>query len=242
MNLVIDRGNTSTKIAVFDQRRLVYQAVLDVCEPSALTSVIATYSVQQIIYSSVVTTEQFLSDFIVNIAARFIDLTNSTPIPITLAYETPLTLGRDRIAALVGAWSLQPHKAALVIDMGTCITYDFLTADGVFVGGNIAPGLAMRLKAMHAFTGKLPEIEVAEPTAYLGTSTHQAILGGAYWGVLHEIEGVIGQLKLKYDEFSIFLTGGTTIYFEKQIKNCIFAEPNLVLIGLNEILIYNDIH
>ena len=242
MNLVIDRGNTSTKIAVFDQRRLVYQAVLDVFEPSALTSVIATYAVRQIIYSSVVATEEVWSDFFVNNAARFIDLTNSTPIPITLAYETPLTLGRDRIAALVGAWALQPHKAALVIDMGTCITYDFITADGVFVGGNIAPGLAMRLKAMHAFTSKLPEIEVAQPASYLGTSTHQAILGGAYWGILYEIEGVIGQLKLNYNDFSIFLTGGTTNYFEKQIKNCIFAEPNLVLIGLNEILIYNDIH
>ena len=106
MNLVIDRGNSSTKIAVFDQHRLVYQAVLDVCEPSALTSVIATYSVQQIIYSSVVTTEQFLSDFLTNNAVRFIDLTNSTPVPIKIIYETPLTLGRDGIAALVSAWSL----------------------------------------------------------------------------------------------------------------------------------------
>lgn len=242
MNLVIDRGNTSTKIAVFDQRRLVHQAVLNVCEPSALKLLITTYSIEQVIYSSVVPTEQVLKVFFDSNTVRFVELTNQTPIPITLNYETPQTLGRDRIAALVGAWFLQPHKAALVIDMGTCITYDFITSDGVFVGGNIAPGFAMRLKAMHAFTGKLPNIDVDQPSAYLGTSTHQAMLGGAYWGILHEIEGVIGQLKLNYDEFSIFLTGGTTNYFEKQIKNCIFAEPNLVLIGLNEILIYNDIH
>lgn len=242
MNLVIDRGNSSTKIAVFDDHCLVCQETLRACVPSVLTTLIETYYIDQVIYSSVVPTESVLTDFFNSNTLRFVELTNQTPIPITLAYETPQTLGRDRIAALVGAWFLRPHKAALVIDMGTCITYDFITADGVFVGGNIAPGFAMRLKAMHTFTGQLPKVDVAQPTNYLGTSTHQAILGGAYWGILHEIEGVIGQLKLNYDEFSIFLTGGTTNYFEKQIKNCIFAEPNLVLIGLNEILIYNDIH
>jgi len=242
MHLAIDRGNTSTKIAIFDQRKLVKQAVLDVGDTLQLTIFFENYPIKEVVYSSVVPTERDLLDFFERKTTLFIDLTNATPIPITLSYDTPLTLGRDRIAALVGAWSLQPHKAALVIDMGTCITYDFMTAGGVFVGGNIAPGLAMRLKAMHAFTGQLPEIQVQSPADYLGTSTQQAMLGGAYWGILHEIEGVVGKLKLNYQDFSIFLTGGTMNYFEKQIKNCTFAEPNLVLVGLNEILIYNDIH
>jgi len=242
MNLVIDRGNTATKIAIFDQRKLVKQVTFEVCDASQLVVFFDKYPITQVIYSSVVPTEPNLFEFFERKTAFFIHLINTTPIPITLDYETPLTLGRDRIAALVGAWSLQPHKAALVIDIGTCITYDFITSEGVFVGGNIAPGLAMRLKAMHVFTGQLPEIQVQLPVDYLGTSTEQAMLSGAYWGILHEIEGVVGKLKLNYPDFLIFLTGGTTNYFEKQIKNCTFAEPNLVLIGLNEILIYNDIH
>ncbi|HRS67710.1 MAG TPA: type III pantothenate kinase [Paludibacteraceae bacterium] len=242
MNLVIDRGNSSTKIAVFDGCRLVHQAVIDLFEPSAFIRFITTYAVENIIYCSVVPTEQGLIDFFKNNNLRFVELTNRIAIPISLHYDTPETLGRDRIAALVGAWSLQPNKAALIIDMGSCITYDFITDEGVFEGGNIAPGFAMRLKAMHHFTGQLPYVEVEEPVAYLGKNTNQALLGGAYWGILHEIDGVISQLKLKYEEFSIFLTGGSAKHFEKQIKNCTFAEPNLVLIGLNEILIYNDIH
>ena len=196
MHLAIDRGNTFTKIAVFDQRKLVKQAILDVCDTLQLTIFFEKYPIKEVIYSSVVSTNRDLLDFFERKTTLFIDLTNATPIPITLSYDTPLTLGRDRIAALVGAWSLQQHKAALVIDMGTCITYDFMTADGVFLGGNIAPGLAMRLKAMHTFTGQLPEIEVQSPADYLGKSTQQAMLGGAYWGILHEIDGVVGKLKL----------------------------------------------
>jgi len=242
MNLAIDRGNTTTKIAVFDQRKLIKQAIFEVCDASQLVAFFVDYPITKVIYSSVVPTDPNLFEFFEHQTTFFINLINTTPIPITLDYETPLTLGCDRIAALVGAWSLQPYKAALVIDMGTCITYDFINSEGVFVGGNIAPGLAMRLKAMHAFTGQLPEMQVQLPIDYLGTSTEQAMLGGAYWGILHEIEGVVGKLKLNYQDFLIFLTGGTINYFEKQIKNCTFAEPNLVLIGLNEILIYNDIH
>ncbi|HKL96397.1 MAG TPA: type III pantothenate kinase [Paludibacteraceae bacterium] len=242
MNLAIDRGNTATKIAVFDHRTLVYQTFIDVCDELQLAVFFEKYPITHVIYSSVVPTDQALLDFMVRKATFFVELTHTTKLPISLNYTTPTTLGRDRIAAMVGAWSLQPNKAAFVIDMGTCITYDFITAEGVFIGGNIAPGLAMRLKAMHLFTGNLPETELQIPSDYLGTSTQQAMLGGAYWGILNEIEGMVAKLKLNYHDFSTFLTGGTTKYFEKQIKNCTFAEPNLVLIGLNEILIYNDIH
>lgn len=242
MNLAIDRGNTSTKVAVFDEHTLLYHEGFSIFGEQQMALLLKKYPINKVIFSSVATDDVTLVTFLRSNVESFLELTNDTPLPIKLDYETPQTLGCDRIAALVGARAVCSQGTLLVMDLGTCNTYDVLTADDIFIGGNIAPGFEMRLKAMHAFTGKLPLLSTEIPRQLLGRSTQEAIISGAYWGILYELEQLIVDVKQKYNDISVFLTGGTAFYFEKQIKNRIFAEPNLVLIGLNEILIYNDIY
>jgi type III pantothenate kinase len=168
-----------------------------------------------------------------------IELSHHTPIPIENKYQTPETLGKDRLAAVVGATFLKPDSDILVIDAGTAITYDFIDANKVYWGGNIAPGLNLRLRALHEFTQKLPLVEAKEESPILGTDTESAIISGALYGIVYEMDGYINHLKIKYPQLSAFLTGGSTFYFDTKLKNAIFAERNLVLIGLNRILQYN---
>jgi type III pantothenate kinase len=170
---------------------------------------------------------------------RLIELTHKTEIPVENKYSTPETLGKDRLAAIVGAAYLKPGSDILVIDAGTAITYDFIDSNRNFLGGNIAPGIDLRLRSLHEFTQKLPIVEPKTESPFLGDSTESAILSGALYGIVFEIDGYIDALKIKYPQLSTFLTGGSTFYFDTKLKNAIFAERNLVLIGLNRILQYN---
>ena len=160
-------------------------------------------------------------------------------LPIRIGYETPHTLGRDRIAAVVGAQSLRPGSNILVIDAGTAITYELLEASGLYVGGNISPGMTTRFRALHHFTQKLPLVSEPEEVLLVGVSTESAIQAGVVNGIVLEMDGYIDLLRLKYPGLLVFLTGGHSFYFERRLKNRIFADINLVLIGLNRILEYN---
>lgn len=238
-NLTIDIGNSSVKLAVFEQDTMLEMMI---CEQAVLAQIdvlVKKYGIKKSILSSVAIENKDITEYLRS-TTDFIELTADTPLPLKLEYETPNTLGLDRIAAAVGAMSMKPAADLLVIDAGTCNTYDFVSADGVFKGGNITPGVEMRLKAMHAFTGRLPEVPTADCAQLLGTSTQTALQCGAFWGVVYEIDGFIKALKLLYPKISVFFTGGYAFYFEKRIKNRIFAVSNLVPIGLNKILIYND--
>jgi type III pantothenate kinase len=155
------------------------------------------------------------------------------------SYETPETLGKDRLAAVVGANRLMPETDLLVIDAGTAITFDFIDAHGVYHGGNIAPGIEMRAESLHQFTGKLPRVELKGDVLFLGKNTSEAIISGIIYGAAFEIDGYIDRLLLKYPKLCTFLTGGSSIYFDGKLKNPIFADKNLVLTGLNRILQYN---
>lgn len=179
-------------------------------------------------------------------------LNHLTPIPIRNLYSTPETLGTDRLASVTGAYyEAMKHNNdeptdVLVIDMGTAITYDIIDAAGNYLGGNISPGVAMRLKALHHFTEKLPLVEFShksftapDEVFAIGDSTSSAILNGVIQGVKFEIKGVIEQLLLKYPRLLIFLTGGDYINFEEQLKKRIFADKFLVAKGLNIIRQYN---
>ena len=154
-------------------------------------------------------------------------------------YETPETLGKDRLAAVVGASFLKPGKDILVIDAGTAITYDFINSKKQYLGGNIAPGINLRLRSLHEFTQRLPLVQVNSESPLLGVDTNSALVSGALYGIVFEIDGYISTLKIKYPQLSVFLTGGSTFYFDTKLKSPIFAEKNLVLIGLNRILQYN---
>ena len=159
-------------------------------------------------------------------------------LPVALHYSNPSTLGRDRLAGVCGAHHLFKNKNCLVIDAGTCITFDLIDGDGVYHGGSISPGIHLRLKAMHEFTGKLPLVSWEDLEGFIGNDTQSCILQGVKQGVLGEVKHQIEQYRTKYDDLKVIITGGDTAFFEKNMKNKIFAAPNLVLIGLNAIYLY----
>lgn len=240
MNAVIDQGNSTCKIAFFGNdgeiSEIFSEKTLNV---AFLKKVMDRYRPDACILSSVTFTSPDVIDFLNNTIPYFCILDSSTPIPIANAYDSPETLGSDRIAAAVGAWFLQPGKPILIVDMGTAITYDFIRADGTFMGGNITPGINLRLKALHEFTGRLPEIEAKKEFEDFGTDTESAIRAGVMQGILYETEGYLRHYGAMFPNLFAFLTGGDLFYFAEKLKNGIFVSRNLVLNGLNRILEYN---
>jgi len=166
--------------------------------------------------------------------------TADTPIPVTNAYSSPETLGMDRLAAAVGAWSMQQGHDLLVVDAGTAITYDFISADGVYHGGNIAPGIGLRFKALHEHTGALPLVDAKGDIPLFGKDTETAIRSGVINGVRKELEGYLAELNPIYPSLLVFLTGGDAEFFDIKAKSTTFAVPDLVLRGLARITEYNE--
>lgn len=167
-------------------------------------------------------------------------LTHETHLPINLDYQTPQTLGADRIAAAVGAYDLFPNQNSLIIDMGTCITMDAISKDGIFRGGIISPGLTMRMRAMSHYTANLPDISHEWQNLnnkLLGTSTKECLLAGAYGGVLHEIKGFLDEIREDFTTINVILCGGDAHHFESRLKAHIFAGSKIVLMGLYRIWI-----
>ena len=239
MNLCVDQGNSRTKVGVFSQDSLIETFVYEQFNEREISALLLKYPIDHCIISSVVLGDEQLIESLKTRFDSFIELSHKTEIPIENRYATPETLGKDRLAAVIGASFLKPNCDLLVVDAGTAITYDFIDANKVYQGGNIAPGLNLRLRALHEFTHKLPLIQPKSESPLIGTTTDSAILSGAIYGIVFEIDGYINVLKIKYPELSAFLTGGSTFYFDTKLKNAIFAERNLVLIGLNRILQYN---
>jgi type III pantothenate kinase len=239
MNLCIDQGNSSTKVGIFDQQVLVDNFSYNFFGQNEISTLFNNYCIDSCILSSVIAENSALISELQSMTLNFIELSHLTLLPIENRYKTPQTLGKDRLAAVVGANFIKPNTDLLVIDAGTAITYDFIDANSVYLGGNIAPGYTMRLRALHEFTQKLPLVEEKLESPLLGNDTQSAIVSGALHGILFEIDGYINTLKIKYPQLSTFLTGGSTFYLNTKLKNAIFAEKKLVLIGLNRILQYN---
>jgi type III pantothenate kinase len=239
MDISIDQGNSSTKVGIFDNNVLLKTFTFPIFRVDEVAFIFEEYAINACILSSVILENETLIELLKSKSKKLIILSQSTPIPIKNNYKTPETLGKDRIAAVVGASYLKPDTDILVIDAGTAITYDFITAKKVYKGGNIAPGLNLRLRSLHEFTQKLPLVEASSNSPLLGNSTETALISGALYGIVFEIDGYINTLKIKYPQLSIFLTGGSTFYFDNKLKSPIFVEKNLVLIGLNRILQYN---
>ena len=168
-----------------------------------------------------------------------LEFTSQTPVPIGNAYLTPETLGRDRLAAAVGATVLYPGENVLIVDFGTAVTIDLVTADNTFRGGCISPGVKTRFRALHHFTRKLPLCELIDREVFMGRDTVSAIEGGIVNGIVYEVEGYIRDLERKYDGLRIIFTGGDSNFFAKRVKKPIFATYDLVAYGLNRILEYN---
>lgn len=236
MNVVVDYGNSSAKLGVFEGRRLVRQQIF--LSDEELKGFLENYSAEHFIISSVTKDAGIVSSWATRIENKLI-LNPGLPLPVKNHYATPKTLGVDRIAGVCGARDLFPESPCLVIDSGTCITYDFVDENGNFLGGGISPGLNMRFQAVHTFTARLPLIIPVESAPLIGNSTETCIQSGVINGMLAEINGIIHQYQEKYKGLKVILCGGDARFFENKLKGVIFAVPELVLSGLNSILIYN---
>lgn len=233
--IAVDVGNTSTKIGFFEEGKLQETRRYSSLE-EAVTE-LGAYTELPTIISSVVHTEESLSIFFKEFLSC-VFFTQHTPVPIKNSYQSPETLGRDRLAAVVGANARFPEENCLVVDMGTAIKYDLVLAEGDFLGGVISPGRKIRFYALHTFTGKLPLIDSVNIPAVIGTTTESCITSGVLNGIVHEVNGMIEKFNESYNP-RVLLCGGDAEYFETQIKYPTFAAPNLVLEGLNRILLYN---
>lgn len=240
MNLVIDAGNTAVKLAVFDQDQLVSQRAITYSDVlSALGDLFSSNpGITHVLLSAVgpwhFTSEEWLPD-----SCSLVELDSNTRLPFQLHYDTPETLGKDRIALAAAALSKYPEKNTLVIDAGTCITYDLITRNKEYKGGAISPGLQMRYRALHEGTAKLPLLEPEVPNQLLGTSTSGSIHSGVVLGICYEIQGVIQEYEVHYPDLTVILTGGDAQFLSKQLKNTIFAHSNFLLQGLNFLLEHN---
>ncbi|MFT7330424.1 MAG: type III pantothenate kinase [Roseivirga sp.] len=239
MNLIIDVGNTRVKVALFKgdsifdtyqfAKSKIAKKIKDIVEKHDVTNGIIS-SVASISEKEFKKIEQLVS---------LLRLNHESRVPFKNEYATPITLGVDRIALASASVFKFPNKNVLVIDAGTCITYDFIDKKGVYYGGAIAPGIEMRYKSLYTFTDKLPLLDVTDPKQLTGNSTEESIHSGIVNGILSEIEGVIDRYKEKNKELTVVLTGGDTNFLAKRLKNSIFANPNFLLEGLNNILNYN---
>ena len=238
MKLIIDLGNTLKKFAFFQKDEMKDYYSREDFGLDELERMLDEVPVKASILSSVINYPERLTDIL---AARstFIKLSNNTPLPIRLDYDTPETLGKDRIAAATGGSHLYPMRNVLIITAGTCITYDVVSPEKIYLGGAIAPGIDMRFRALNTFTDHLPLIEKSGENTLTGRSTAGSIISGVQQGVLAEMDGLIDRYRKEYEDLAVILSGGDAKYFDKKLKNNIFAVPNIVLVGLNIILDFN---
>lgn len=241
MNLTIDIGNTCTKLVAFNGTLPIEEVRMDMGDWSKLSDFCLKHKFDKGIYSSVVKLSSDTEEILNTLPFPMLKFeSGKTPIPIINKYATPNTLGGDRLAAAIGAYYKNPDNNILIIDVGTCITYDFVTSNGEYIGGNISPGPTIRFKSLRAFTSSLPLIERKGNTPEIGNSTETAIRCGVMKGIEYEIEGYINEYLLKYPNLLVYLTGGVHLNLHITEKKCIFADNYIVPEGLNRTLLYND--
>jgi type III pantothenate kinase len=243
LKLAIDYGNTLVKIGVFNEKHLVESRQFRNNDTHLLKEFIQNLMLGETtfigsIISSVIELPEIVFTFLSDRMTIF-QLSHKLNLPFKILYQTPDTLGNDRIALAAGVASKYPSNNTLVIDAGTCVTFDFIDNQNRYHGGAISPGINMRFKALNTFTGKLPLVKEIQESQLIGNNTVESIRSGVLNGIRAEMDGIISGYKEKYPDLRTIITGGDAIYFDKKLKNDIFALPNLVLIGLNEILDIN---
>lgn len=240
-NLVVDIGNTQTKVAVFNDRTIADLQFFTDLDTVILQKYLREKKIDYAIISSV---EKDITDLeqLLKLSCTYLRFSTRLSKRVNNRYKTPETLGLDRYAAVVGAQTIYPSKNCLIIDAGSCITYDFINSEGDYHGGSISPGIKMRFQSMHTFTERLPLVEPdPEFSDEYGSDTRTSLLSGVQNGVWNEALGFIRTYDSKHPDLKILLCGGDVKFFDSRLKNSIFAdavktEPNLVLIGLNEVI------
>ena len=241
MNLIIDVGNSFVKLAVFKDELIKHRVTVK------LDAVLSEVKVLKKKYSSIeraiVSSVGKLKKKDISAISKYFDLLvldSNTILPFQNLYKTPKTLGVDRIALVCASMRQFSDRNVLIIDAGTCVTYDFINRDNEYLGGAISPGIRVRYKSLNNLTANLPLLESEMPKNIIGGSTDESIHSGVVYGVLNEIDGVIESYKLKYSDLTVILTGGDAKFLSKQLKSSIFANPNFLLEGLNFILQFNS--
>ena len=239
MNLILDIGNTNAKLAVFNGEEIIHSETVSYSNLMlVLNSYLRKFDITKSILSNVGADIEGLEAFLKE-HFYFIKLNSKTKLPISINYETPETLGVDRIALAVASFHKSKRENSLVIDMGSCITYDFISSKGEYQGGAISPGLNMRFKSMHNFTESLPLVTIRESQSIIGKNTEMSLVNGVMHGITAEIDSYIDTLTEEFGKISVFICGGDHPFFVKKLKNSIFADQKILLRGLNIILNYN---
>lgn len=240
MKLIIDVGNTASKLAVFQANTLL--KIKTSSNDSLIEAFERLLKDYPKITCGILSSVAHLEEQIVKVLESRIQLhvlSHASKLPFTNSYTTPKTLGVDRIALVAAAVFEFPNKDALIIDAGTCITYDFVEKGSHYRGGAISPGLRIRYQALNYYTAKLPVLEKKTPKDLIGVSTEESIHTGVVTGVLKEIEGIILEYTNRYPHLTVILTGGDSKFLSDQLKNSIFATSNFLLNGLNYLLDFN---
>lgn len=238
--LTIDIGNTKAKYAVFQDKNVVETNVFDPFSDDISRVIINHPYINKGIISSVGGKVKECLQQLKNI--KMTVLSCDTKLPFSLTYAEKTKIGADRLALVAAAFAEKPHQNSLIVDVGTCITYDILTADDRHLGGPISPGMKLRFKAMHEHTALLP---LCEPTSdelkIICDDTVECLQSGVQLGILHEIKEFIELYSLKINNLNVFISGGDNIFLQNKLKNCIFANSNFLFNGLRYILEYNEI-
>jgi len=241
MNLVLDIGNTRIKYAVFEGFTCLETDVLS--QKNAVKQLENIFKNFPLINHTTLASVGKLSVVVLEYLHQkttIFHLTHQSKFPFKNKYSTPETLGIDRMVTAAGAVFSYPNQNRLIIDAGTCITYDLVTKNNEYLGGAISPGIGIRLKALHQYTEKLPLVEAQFPENYIGNSTKTSIQNGVLQGIIHEIEGFIKQYSDDFENLTVILTGGDTIFLAKQLKSSIFANSNFLINSLHQLFLYNS--
>lgn len=240
MYLIVDIGNTLAKFFVYEKGQCVvkHSIALEQFQDEMQSLISSHSSIKGIVYSDV---SDHAGDFFKKLAVRFnvLSVDSQLRLPFENAYQSPESLGSDRIVLVAAASKNFPHTNVLIIDLGTCITYDFLSSDQIYHGGAISPGFEMRYKSLHHFTGRLPSLDCKAVKDPEGKTTSDAIHAGIYYGILDEIEARINYYESRYKSLTVILTGGDANKLPKTLKNSIFAHSNFVAEGMLHLLKLN---
>lgn len=235
MLLAIDIGNTFIKTGLFENDLLIFHASFSEDNfKDEILNLALKHNIQSVVVSSVGKLMESDNKWLVDTFNCLI-LNIETKVPFTNLYATPHSLGVDRIALTVAAMKSFPHQNVLIIDAGTCVTYDFINKKGEYLGGAIAPGIQSRYKSLHDHTANLPLLHKETPENFIGNNTINSIHAGVVNGIAHEIDGTIAQYKEVYKTLTVVLTGGDAEFLAKQLKSSIFVRPFFLLEGLNAV-------
>ncbi len=236
--LIVDAGNTRIKVFVFEKDKIVLKKIINTIDIEvSFLEVFQKYSISEALLASVGSYKSKIASFLASFCTTII-LSEVVKLPFNNLYKTPTSLGEDRIALAAGATALFSNRNVLVIDAGTCITFDFINKNTEYMGGAISPGLHMRYQALNEFTENLPDLRFHEPLGLVGNDTNSSIHSGVVHGLVAEVNGIIELYEEQYSDLTVVLTGGDMIYLSKRLKNSIFAKPNFLAEGLNAILKY----